>query len=285
MQARTLLKLGALALASATLLLASAACRQRAVEPARAYLGFDRDEYPGDNAMLQLRKDFAFTGYWLGLPPGEKINPWQGKHEFLRSHGFGFLPLYLGPDSAQLKNSAAASAQGTRDAKAAADSATREGFAHSTILFLDIEEGGRLSLNYHAYLKAWSEELRRKGFKPGAYCSGMPVNEGHGATITTAADIHNDPLTPDFAFWVYNDACPPSRGCEAPQSPRPPSASGIPYAQVWQFAQSPRRKQYTARCPVKYAHDGNCYAPADAGHKWFLDLNSAASPDPSGGRK
>src|SRR5690349_22222102 len=43
-------------------------------EPQRCYLGFDRNEYPGDQAMKLLRRDFAFTGYWLGNPPGETTN-------------------------------------------------------------------------------------------------------------------------------------------------------------------------------------------------------------------
>jgi hypothetical protein len=67
--------------------------------------------------------------------------------------------------------------------------------------------------------------------------------------------------------------------------PAASAKSGTGYAAAWQFAQSPRRKQYTRRCAAKYATDGNCYAPSDAAHKWFLDLNSATSADPSGGAK
>jgi hypothetical protein len=253
--------------------------------PSALHLGFDRDQYPGDAAMKLLRKDFVFTGYWLGLPPGEKTNTWEGKRELLRSLGYGFLLLFTGPDSATLKTSAMAREKGTADGKAAAISARRDGFPMSAIVFADIEEGGRLTPNYHAYLRAWSDELRRNGLKAGVYCSGMPVNEGHGVTITTADDIYNDPLIPDFARWVYNDACPPSGGCSAGPQAMEPAKSGIRYADVWQFAQSPRRKQYTAKCPAKYAPDGNCYAPSDAAHRWFLDLDSATSADPSGGAK
>jgi len=52
---------------------------------------------------------------------------------------------------------------------------------------------------------------------------------------------------------------------------------------VWQFAQAPRRKEFTARCAATYNADGNCYAPGDAAHAWFLDLNTASTADPSGG--
>ena len=36
----------------------------------RAYLGFDRNEYPGDANLTALRRTLAFSGYWLHPPPG-----------------------------------------------------------------------------------------------------------------------------------------------------------------------------------------------------------------------
>src|SRR5580692_8021848 len=56
----------------------------------RAYLGFDLNIFPGKAALPVLRKTFAFSSYWLGPPPGEKINTWMGQRELLRSQGFGF---------------------------------------------------------------------------------------------------------------------------------------------------------------------------------------------------
>ncbi len=251
----------------------------------RSYLGFDRNLYPGDSSLPILRKSFAFTSYWLSPPPGEKSNTWKGKRELLLSHGFGFLLLYRGRDSSELKNETDAMGKGIQDSRDAAASAKSEGFAAGTIIFLDIEEGGRLPASYHLYLRAWSEELKRAGFRAGVYCSGMPVKEGPGVTITTADDVRNDAASCGIAIWAYIDFCPPSPGCAFPQHPPPPSSSGIGYAAVWQFAQSPRRKEFTAHCPAKYHKDGNCYAPNDTAHKWFLDVNTATSPDPSGGTK
>jgi Domain of unknown function (DUF1906) len=266
---------------SATLATIPAISYPQHVPTARTYLGCDLNQYPGDDAMRELRRDCTFTGYWLGPPPGEKANSWQGKHEALRKLGFGFLPLYLGPESAQLKSIQTARDQGARDGDSAARFASRESFLFGVIIYLDIEEGGRLSPNYHVYLRAWAAALQQAGFRPGVYCSGMPVDEGQGVVITTAADIRNDPAAGNFSFWVYNDQCPPSHGCEPLLDPPHPGRSGVPFAAVWQFAQSPRRKQYTSRCAVKYAPDGNCYAPSDAAHRWFLDLNSSLSRDPS----
>lgn len=254
-----------------------------APQSARSYLGFDLNSYPGDDALPILRQSFSFAGYWLSPPPGAKDNTWVGKRERLRSQGFGFLVLYAGPQSSQLKSLAQAKRKGSVDAQRAAAAAKKEGFPAHTVIFLDIEEGGRLPPAYHVYLRAWVDELSLRGYRGGAYCSGMPVNEGGGATIITADDIRNNLGKRAVTYWVYNDACPPSPGCVAPQNPLPPSASGVSYAAVWQFAQSPRRKEFTERCAATYGPDGNCYAPGDTAHKWFLDVNSATSPDPSGG--
>jgi hypothetical protein len=247
----------------------------------RAYLGFDLNIFPGKAALPVLRNTFAFSGYWLSPPPNEKTNTWLGQRELLRSQGFGFLLLYRGPKSRELNNEAAAIEKGTHDAGDAASAAKKEGFAPSAIIFLDIEEGGRLPAAYHSYLRTWAKGLAQAGYRSGAYCSGMPVKEEPGITITTAEDIRAHIPSQDFVFFAYNDACPPAPGCTFPQNPPSPAKSGVSYAALWQFAQSPRRMEFTARCPAGYHTDGNCYAPGDTAHSWFLDVETANSSDPS----
>ena len=249
------------------------------------YLGFDRNVYPGDAALPVLRKTFVFASYWISPPPGEKVNTWTGKRALLREQGFGFVVLYRGREVRELKNAAEAMAKGNADAREAAANAKTEGFSSGTIVFLDIEDGGRLPSEYHAYLRAWADALDNAGYRPGVYCSAMPVNEGKGVKITTADDIRTNEAPRKFSYWVYNDACPPAPGCATALKIPQPAASGTSYAAVWQFAQSPRRKEYSARCANTYARDGNCYAPGDSAHAWFLDLNVANSADPSGGAK
>lgn len=250
---------------------------------AAAYLGFDLNTYPGDAALPVLRKTFSFAGYWLSPPPGATRNTWLGKRQPLLSQKFGFLLLYRGPQISELKSSSQAANKGAADAANAAATAKKEGFPSQAIIFLDIEEGGRLPAKYHAYLRVWIDALARAGYHSGVYCSGMPVNEGNNVTIITSDDIRNNIGKRDLAYFVYNDACPPAPGCVVRHTLPPPSASSIPYAAVWQFAQSPRRKEFTARCAATYNADGNCYAPGDAAHTWFLDLDSATTPDPSSG--
>jgi hypothetical protein len=250
-------------------------------EKNRAYLGYDLNEYPGDAALPVLRKTFSFTSYWLGPPPGEKQTTWLGKRALLRAQGFGFVVLFNGPDIRTLKNESMARQKGIAEGERAAALARKEGFAKGTVVFLDIEEGGRLPGSYHQYLKSWTEALARGGYRSGVYCSGIPVSEGKGVSITTAKDIREHAGAREIVFWVYNDVCPPSPGCTFPASAPSPAESGFSSAMVWQYAQSPRRKEFTAQCPANYAADENCYAPGDSGHRWFLDVNTASSADPS----
>ena len=257
-------------------------------QPAQAasknYVGADLNAYPGDDALPILRKSFSFLGYWISPPPGEKQNTWNGKRDLLRSQGFGFAVLYLGPPSSKLKSPAQGNQKGSDDAQHAAAAAKKEGFPAHTVIFLDIEEGGRLTATYHAYLRAWTDQLAKAKYRAGVYCSGMPVNEGGGVSIITADDIRNNLGSREMTYWVFNDACPPAPGCVVSESLPSPSTSGMSYAAMWQISQSPRRKEFTARCAATYQPDGNCYAPGDTARKWILDLDTANSPDPSDGK-
>jgi hypothetical protein len=182
----------------AALLLAAAVCAgaaQRVDDSAssqeRSYLGFDRNDYPGDAALPALRRSFRYTGYWLNHPPGETQNSWAGKRASLRQQGFGFLVLFSGRTDAELKAAESkgqeAAVLGTADGKAAVAVALREGFSLGVLIFLDQEEGGRLLPEQATYLFAWVDAVRGAGARAGVYCSGIVVREGTG-TISTAAD-------------------------------------------------------------------------------------------------
>jgi len=249
-------------------------------EADHGYWGFDRNDYPGDAAMTQLRKQFAFTGYWLTPPPAEKNNSWAGKRKALEAQGYGFLLLARGRAVNRIRNTAIAKQAGAADAGRAARSAATEGFASGAIVFLDVEDGGRLPEAYHEYLRTWADEMVKLGFRPGVYCSGMAVDEGQGVTIVTADDIRANEAPRQFAFWVFNDACPPSPGCVSLAKALLPSVSGVKDAVVWQFVRSPREKETASKC-AGYASDENCYAAGDAARRWFLDMNVALSANPS----
>ncbi|HEX3940544.1 MAG TPA: glycoside hydrolase domain-containing protein [Acidobacteriaceae bacterium] len=253
----------------------------------KSYSGFDRNAYPGDDALGALRYSFAYTGYWLNNPPGAAENGWVGKRTLLRDRGFGFLLLFNGRLDATLVRQDAA-ALGRADAQAAATAAAKEGFPARAIVFLDQEEGGRLLPEQKAYLFAWAAEMRKSRYRSGIYCSGIEVGSG-ASRISTADDIVSyekaHPEIGRLPLWIANDQCPPSPGCSMASHSLSPNGSGIPGAKVWQYTQSPRRPQFTGECASTYASDGNCYAPGmPHDGRSFVDFDVSGSSDPSAGR-
>lgn len=256
------------------------------------FVGFDRNDYPGDSRLAELHEHFAFAGYWLNNPPGASANRWAGKRQKLRDAGFGFLTLWNGRLDAEIlraqKAGSLPATLGQRDGVAAVAAAQREGFPAGAILFLDQEEGGRLLPEQAAYFFGWTEQVSGSRYRAGAYLSGQPSPDGTGAdgaklTITTAQDVreqiaarHLHPV----ALWVAQDACPPAPGCVV-RAPRL-EESGTADAAVWQYAQSPRRPDLTRSCAATYAADGNCYGGVSK--DLILDLDVARSADPSHGR-
>ena len=104
-----------------------------------------------------------------------------------------------------------------------------------------------------AYIYSWVDAVTAAGFRAGIYCSAIPSpDSGH---VVTAEDIRKDAGSRQIIYWAINDACPPAPGCAFPQHPPTPAQSGIEFAEVWQFAQSPQRKDVAGRC-INYAHDG-----------------------------
>src|SRR5262249_34303906 len=110
------------------------------------FLGFDANLYPGDQTLDALRKSFTFASYWLNAPPGAKgsASTWLGKRGMVRGKGFGFLVLFNGRRHSELKTLGNAVNMGKTDGALAAKLARSEGFPPRTIIFLDLEEGGRL---------------------------------------------------------------------------------------------------------------------------------------------
>jgi hypothetical protein len=246
------------------------------------YLGFDRNEYPGDANLKTLRQTFSYTGYWLNRPPGMSFNNWTGHRAAVESAGFGFLVLFNGRLYAELKTVANAQRLGRSDARAAVAAARREGFPRATIIFLDQEQGGRMLPEQKAYIFAWVDGVTAAGFRAGVYCSGIAAQDD--GNVVTAEDIRQSAGPRSIVYWAINDACPPAPGCAFPQHPPSPAESGVRFAEVWQFAQSPQRKDVAAHC-TNYNHDGNCYPPGvPSAQGMHIDVNTATSPDPSHGR-
>jgi hypothetical protein len=257
------------------------------------YRGFDRNDYPGEATMAAMHSTFAFTGYWLNIPPGETSNSWAGKRSLLKQQGWGFLVLANGRLDAEIlkaqKHNIPAATLAQQDAAIAVAAARTEGFPAHTILFLDQEEGGRLLDEQAAYLLAWTEAVSASGFRAGVYASGQPVPDGPGQHITTIEDVRARVTSGHLhtiAMFDAQDACPPAPGCTL--HPKPLAATNLENLSAagplvaWQYSQSPRRPNITQSCAKTYSPDGNCYAPGFP--TLFLDLDAAATSDPSQGR-
>jgi hypothetical protein len=250
---------------------------QEKAVPANGYAGFDRNEYPGDATMAAMRGKFSFTGYWLTPPPGLALNQWLGKRDVLLRQGWGFLLLANGKLEKEIiaagKHGLTPAALGAQDANVAINAAEDQRFPAHAIIFLDQEEGGRLTDPQAAYLLAWTETVAASSYKPGVYASGQLVEDDPGVMIASGK-LHA------VAIFDAQDACPPAPGCTL--AAKPLSTAGEPDLTAWQYSQSPRRPQITKSCAATYAADGNCYAPDFP--KVYLDMDVANSADPSHGR-
>jgi hypothetical protein len=248
------------------------------------YIGFDRNDYPSDSNLKILRRTFSYSGYWLNNPPGARANSWVGKRKTLQTAGFGFLVLFNGRTFAEIKAAGDAVKLGRSDAAAAVSAARAEGFPFQTVIFLDQEQGGRLLPDQRAYLHAWVDGVNSAHFAAGVYCSGIASKEGSGVSIVTAEDIRRNAGGRQIKYWAVNDSCPPSPGCTVSRKDLLPEASGISFADVWQFSQSPERTDFAGGCSANYNKDGNCYPPdVDPGERLHVDLDVATSSDPSHG--
>lgn len=149
--------------------------------------------------------------------------------------------------------------------------------------------GGRLLTDQAAYIRAWIDAVRGRGARAGIYRSAIDVGEGD-SRINTAENIlqlekaESAKNVSDVSLWVANDQCPPAPGCTTANL-QPSAGARLADRQqiaVWQYAQSPRRPQFSASCPKNAAPDGNCYAPnLPHSPQSFVDLDVATSPDPS----
>jgi len=213
---------------AASLLLATPSCRAQN----GLYVGFDQNLYPGDAQLPLLRKNLTYVGYWLNNPPGQKSNDWKGKRAVIAANGFGFLILFNGHLDADFK-SLDPVATGRSDAAKAIAAATSEGFPPHAIIFLDLEEGGRMLPRTAKYVASWVVALRHSNYRPGAYCAGIETEDDPGGKISTADDIHTQ--FNDVSLWLANDACPPAPGCTISKSGLRMDQSGRSDAIVWQY--------------------------------------------------
>ena len=289
--------------------IAAAATGQHAIvadEVKSGYLGFDTGTYPGDKAMLAWRTGgapYEWTGYYLPSPchPDEG---WSGKREALKEMGYGLAVIYVGqqtwgrmPGAPHLvpvqvsrrvkqgvgKGSArrtvwktithtvmrrapapapdatcnadfVSASRGEHDGADAVARTARDGFEKGTTIFLDIERMDVLPQVMREYYKAWVRTVLADGrYRPGIYVHTFNANTVYSdvKSVYRAAGVTQEP-----PFWVAK-----SRGFDITKLP---SEVGHAFAAVWQGV-----------LDVEQTWNG---------HKIPIDVNVAASKNPSGER-
>ena len=136
-----------------------------------------------------------------------------------------------------------------------------------------------------AYLHAWFDAVISAGFKAGMYCSGVPFKEGAGSDGgDRAATSTSTQKGARSHLGLQRHLRAVVEGVCFQSIRHRPAKSGIPYAEIWQFAQSPRRDEAKG-CPKNYNADGNCYPPElPVEAATHVDVNTATTADPSRGR-
>ncbi|HET7234619.1 MAG TPA: glycoside hydrolase domain-containing protein [Longimicrobium sp.] len=224
---------------------------------AAGFAGFDTGIYPGDAAMRAWRQTspYQWVGYYLAAPCHRDAS-WSGKREALVGMGWGTAVIYLGqqdwaaapnrapaPDTARADSTAQpqqpaavasappacsaanlSAARGTTDAADAVAKTAAEGFPAGTVIYLDVERVTAVSPALSDYVRGWVDGVLAEGrYTPGIYVHRL--NADAVATAARAAYTARGRVG-DPQFWVTA-----STGFSLEL---PPTASGVPYASVWQ---------------------------------------------------
>ncbi len=254
---------------------------------AQSPIGFDSNDYPGDAALPALRRTSPSPATGSPTRPANTRTAGQASAMFscaTTSASLSWPTARLDAEIARAKRSGTTpAALGAKDAAAAIAAAQREHFPAHTILFLDQEEGGRLTADQSAYLLAWTEAVARSGYRPGVYASGQPVDDAPGKTITT------DPEHPRAGRRAAS-----SRDRVLGLSGRLPTRQRLhPAASASHRQRNARRNRLAVRAVAAPQRDHRSLRqdlrrrrqllrPRPAGI--MLDLSVASSSDPSHGR-
>ena len=136
-----------------------------------------------------------------------------------------------------------------------------------------------------AYIYAWVDGIAAAGFRAGIYCSGIAAKEDSGVSVITAEDIRQNAAGRKIAYWVANDACPPSPGCAFPNlRPAPPRAASTSRKSGNLLnLRSGGTSRPDAR-PTTTATEVAIRRESIPRRRLHVDVNTAASADPSQGR-
>ncbi|TLP52412.1 glycoside hydrolase domain-containing protein [Microbispora triticiradicis] len=165
------------------------------------FVGFDRYGYPGDGLMQSLWNsvsDLTFVCLYLAPAPSHPNQSWMDAVPALQSMGWGLVPTYVGQQVIGNGSHTVTAEQGVADAANASTLASAAQLASGSVLYLDIENGGRMPDNQVDYVTAWIREIHSNSdYWAGVYCS-------RSKTAKQVADAAADVVTEtghDVATW------------------------------------------------------------------------------------
>jgi Rv2525c-like, glycoside hydrolase-like domain len=126
------------------------------------FLGFDRSGYPGDEVMQSLWdsvQDLTFVCLYLAPAPSHPNEAWVDAAPTLLSMGWGLVPTYVGQQVIGAGSHIVTADQGKIDAQGAAALAGNAGLDASSVIYLDIENGGHMPSNQVSYVTSWIGEV------------------------------------------------------------------------------------------------------------------------------
>ena len=226
-------------------------------------LGFDTHTYPGERTMRAWKNapgaPYSWVGYYLPSPCHRDAS-WTGKRELLTGMGWGLAVVYVGQQTwgraprvlppARVAALARAgttcnadllgSDRGVNDGRDAAAIAEREGFAHGSIVFLDIERMEKMPEAMRRYYRAWARTLLLDGrYRPGVYVHAHNAQVVHDDLKTEFASAH---VAEEPRMWIAS-----GRGFEEGKAPQD---VGFAFAGVWQGMLDVARAVADIKLPV-----------------------------------
>lgn len=188
-------------------------------------LGFDTDIYPGDAMMERLRAHFDFVAFYLAPAPSHGDTSWMPKLAYLRSIGYGLVPVYVGQELVGPGRHNVTGRQGTLDAADAVHRAQQAGFGPGTFIYLDLENGPPFTDEEAAYVTAFAAGLKAASFNIGIYGSHLYAD-------------HLKELVPEARIWTVHTRTTTAHDVEAADVSTPSPISFNSQAVVAQFDQS-----------------------------------------------
>lgn len=216
------------------------------------YVGFDTNIYPGDRTMSAWAKDgsYDWVGYYLEAPCHHDTS-WSGKRDTLTEMGWGLAVVYVGEQAWSTKKRSkkgsicstkfVTAPNGTRDARDAVAKVIAEGFAHGTVIFLDIERMSQVTPAMRAYYIAWTAAVLADGrYRPGFYAHNDNAARVY-ADIKPVFAQAGDTLEPPF--WIAGRT-------NAFTTDKAPTDVGHAFAAVWQGLLDVTRTHSGIKLPI-----------------------------------